>query len=243
MPYEISLEQFSGPLDKLLELIEAKKLDITQVSLAAVTVDFLEYIKTLEGRSRPDQLADFLVVAARLILIKSKSLLPNLALTETEEADIHDLESRLAIYRVFAARGGQASAHLNTFWRARRTMHARSFLTGVKPAALFYPPQGLSVDRLAEVMRAITATLIETVRVEEEEEIERAIFSIEEKMQELMERCKTAAAQSFKALSKEKPRLEVIALFLAMLHMFKDKLIHVEQEGQFGDIIVTSQPK
>src|SRR5262245_24863161 len=101
--YEVRLEQYSGPLDKLLELIEEKKLEPTQVSLAAVTADFISYVEKLEQEKDvdPGVLADFVVVAARLLVIKSKVLLPGLELTEEEKVDIADLENRLKIYQEF----------------------------------------------------------------------------------------------------------------------------------------------
>jgi len=129
MSFEVRLEQFNGPLHKLLELIEEKKLEVTQVSLAAVTADFIGYVEKLEKACPPDFeqtksglagrsgkvgrgvdasiLADFIVVAARLLLIKSKVLLPDLTLTQEEQIDIVDLENRLKVYQQFSARGGQ----------------------------------------------------------------------------------------------------------------------------------------
>ena len=99
MLYELKLETYQGPLDKLLELVEGKKLEITKISLADVTADFLNFLKKLESEGANHSLiADFLVVASKLILIKSKVLLPALTLSEEEESDIHDLEARLKIY-------------------------------------------------------------------------------------------------------------------------------------------------
>ena len=100
MNYELRIEKFSGPIEKLLELIEEKKLEITELNLAEATADFLNYIKKIEN-IEPRLLADFVVVVAKLLLIKSKALLPNLQLTEEEEKDIKDLENRLKIYRQF----------------------------------------------------------------------------------------------------------------------------------------------
>jgi len=85
MKYEVRLEKFNGPLDRLLELIEARQLEITQINLAEVTGDFLKYIESLGSEAGVDVFADFLVVAGKLILIKSKALLPNLDLTEEEK--------------------------------------------------------------------------------------------------------------------------------------------------------------
>src|ERR1700691_5014627 len=115
--YELKMGEFSGPLEKLLELIEAQKMDVSEVSMARVTDDFLKYLEALKTSGLADAvadgmaldaldkvrldlrvLADFISVASRLIFLKSKYLLPGLALTDEEEADIKDLESRLQIY-------------------------------------------------------------------------------------------------------------------------------------------------
>ena len=104
----MSLEKFSGPLDILLSLIEEKKMAINEISLSQVTDQFLDYLKNLENNTERETfesmeyqriLADFLVIASRLILIKSRSLLPNLVLSEEEESDIKELEERLRIYQ------------------------------------------------------------------------------------------------------------------------------------------------
>ena len=84
MTYQVHIDRFQGPLEKLLELIEARKLEITTVNLAAVTGEFLNYLSTLGERGNPATIADFVVVAAKLVLAKSKVLLPDLPLTAEE---------------------------------------------------------------------------------------------------------------------------------------------------------------
>src|SRR3989338_9236417 len=104
--YQTKLEQFEGPLHLLLELIEAEKLDITSIALSKVTDQFLDYL-TETSDLHPEELADFLVVAARLLLIKSRALLPSLTGEGDEEAD---LERQLKIYR--------------EYYEASKSMHA-----------------------------------------------------------------------------------------------------------------------
>ena len=96
--FKIKTEIFEGPLDVLLSLIEKRKLFINDISLAKVADDYLSYIKSLENFPIADS-ANFVLVASTLVLIKSKSLLPNLELTEDEQGDIADLERRLKIYK------------------------------------------------------------------------------------------------------------------------------------------------
>src|SRR5260221_679919 len=104
MSYELTLNQFSGPLEALLELIESKRLPVNEISLAKVTDDFLKFLADNPAIDFA-MLADFISVASRLILIKSKSLLPDLVLTGEEEMEIKDLEKRLALYRDLRATG------------------------------------------------------------------------------------------------------------------------------------------
>ena len=96
--YIVESSTFEGPLEHLLNLVEARKLFINEVSLAQVTNDYLEYVRSLPHYSLSD-ITGFIVVAATLILIKSKSLLPSLELTDDESKNITDLETRLKLYQ------------------------------------------------------------------------------------------------------------------------------------------------
>ena len=96
---QFKLEQFEGPLDLLLQLIEDQKLEITNISLAQVTDQYIQYLNHAHDL-RPEDLADFLVVAAKLLYLKSRALLPALRLDE-EEADAGELEKQLKIYKEY----------------------------------------------------------------------------------------------------------------------------------------------
>ena len=98
MAFTIKTQSFEGPLDLLLELIEKRKLFIGDIALAKVTDDFISHIKQFENMPMGES-AHFILVASTLLLIKSKALLPGLSLTEEEQGDIHDLETRLKIYK------------------------------------------------------------------------------------------------------------------------------------------------
>src|ERR1035437_5071640 len=98
--YQIKTNAFEGPFGLLLRLVEERKLFINEISLAQVTEDYLKYINGLETIT-PAEISSFIVVAATLILIKSKSLLPNLNLSSEEESDIRNLEERLRLYELY----------------------------------------------------------------------------------------------------------------------------------------------
>lgn len=227
--YELKTEKFSGPLEKLLELIEAKHLDITEFSLAEVTADFLNYLKNIE-KAEPRLLADFVVVASRLLLIKSKALLPVLEVSEEEEKEIKDLEERLKLYQQFKS----ARENIKNLWSEKPLIFSREFLA-FQPV-FFYPPKDLTVGQLQQSIALILADLNQFVL--ETQNIKIAIVSLEEKMNEMMERVKFSVLK-FKELVKDKSRSEIIALFLAVLHLLKNELVQVEQDEHFAEISIS----
>ena len=235
--YEVKTQQFAGPLGKLLELIEEKKLEITQISLAEVTADFLGYVKGLGEKTESGVLADFLVVAAKLVLIKSKALLPMLELSNEEEAEIKDLEGRLKLYREFRLAG----EHIQKLWNKNRIAYGRELLSSLGDQAIFYPPPELAVSDLTKAINHLVSAL--QALIPESQTIKKAVGTIEQKIEELLNRLKEAGPgrmgrHSFQNLAQEKSRSEVIVLFLAILHLLKDKIIQVQQSEKFSDITV-----
>jgi len=234
MPFELKLEEYQGPLDKLLELIEAKKLEITQLNLAEVTADFLDYVQTLEGTAEdggapPALLADFLVVASRLILIKSKALLPDLTLSEEEEGEVADLEYRLRLYRELK----EGQCHLAKGWSVFPLMHTREFLMGSE--ALFYPPTRLTAGDLAAAFGRVLGELERIAKPTAH--LKSEIENLSKKIEEVLARL-TGAPLGLGALRRSGSRGELVVLFLAILHLLKAQLVKVEQADRFGEIIV-----
>lgn len=229
MAYELKLEQFSGPIEKLLELIEEKKLEITQLSLAQVTADFLVYLPTVE-KLAPGILADFLVVASRLLLIKSKALLPDLVLEEEEEQEIKDLERRLKIYQEFKA----ARIYLKNLWRERPLIFSREFLAASEFS--FFPPKSLKVEDLKNALEGIIKELQKFIY--ETKEIKLEVINLAEKMREFLKRFKTAQKISFNKVTASQSKNEIITYFLIILHLIKDHLIKVQQDKQFSEITI-----
>jgi len=227
MSYELTLQNFSGPLAKLLELIEERKLEITTISLAEVTADFLRYVQGLTD-VHPRVLADFVLVAGRLILVKSKSLLPSLEFTEEEEESIKDLEERLKLYREFK----NAQNYLRNFITQGEHSLSRSLFLNLPP--IFSLTQPLSGD---DMLRALAATLSDLERTtHESQSLKFTLVSVEEKIKEITERITRELRSNFSSLSEDKSREEIIALFLAILTLFKDNIIKIEQEDSDADI-------
>lgn len=241
--YPVHLPIFEGPLDLLLHLIEREELDITEVSLVTVTD---QYLRAIEGMQeiQPGALADFLVVAARLVYIKSRSLLPQpRPPEEEEEADPGDaLIQQLLDYRRFKAVAGNL--------RLREEAGLRAFVR------LAPPPQmerkldlsHLTLDKLAgAVQRALR-------RIPNEPPPPRVhAYPISVADQIAVVRAKLAGTASgngspagpvrfSRLLSQSRSRLEVVVTFLAVLELIKQREIAAEQEEAFGEIVLRSLP-
>ena len=227
--YELEIEDFKGPLDKLLELIGEKKLEITRLNLAEVTADFLAYLSKLEEVSHRE-LANFIVVAARLVLIKSHALLPNLELTTEEEQDIAELEKRLRLYQKF--RGVEEI--IGSLWNRNRSF-VRPFLA-TTPAGFYLSEKLTPKDIQAHFKRLVE--VIEDIKKLETKEVK--VINLEEKIIELVARIGSIVRISFGDLKKEKDKPEIVVMFLALLHLVKDNRIEIYQEDVFGDISISS---
>lgn len=240
--FELRLEYFQGPLDKLLGLIEEKKLEVSQVSLASVTNDFLNYldqfkIALTEGQvdedsplfdAPPELLADFLVVASRLLLIKSKSLLPSLELSAEEEGEIKDLEKRLALYREFK----KTQEHIKDLWSEMPQMYTREFLTSTEP--LFYPPSELKPSDMLPPIQKIVGELEQLFKPKAT--VKNQIVNLRAKIQEIAARL-TNVPITFRELhGGNGNRGEIVVLFLAVLHLIRQQLVEVEQSGHFAEM-------
>jgi segregation and condensation protein A len=161
MTYKVKIEQFEGPLDLLLSLIEEQKLDIVKLSLATVTDQYLEHIKN-NKEIHLENLSDFLSVAAKLILIKSKALLPLLKLTDEEEEEIEDLTEKLKEYKKFK----EVSLKIGQMDKLRKISVSREGYWGVK--SFFYPPADLGVFDLKKHFQLILAEIPLIEKLEEE---------------------------------------------------------------------------
>lgn len=249
--YQVKLAAYTGPLNKLLELIEERKLDISQISLAEVTDDFLRYLQEISrsvGRETSAAereinirlLADFVVIASRLIFIKSRALLPALTLPAAEEEKIKDLENRLLFYQEFKP----AMKNILRLWKAERGEFSRFYFAswhwpgiggGAGKAQIFFPG-GVSVGRLRQAMEAMwhgLANLIESNQV-----IREKITTLEETVEEIMKHLTSWGQLGFTTLAQTKSRAEIIVAFLAILHLARERLILIEQAEHFSDIII-----
>lgn len=243
--YKIKTDIFEGPFHLLLGLIEGRKLFINDISLASVAEDYLKYLDTfgkennLEKNKYTDEIASFIVVAATLILIKSKSLLPNLVLTEEEKVDIHSLEDRLKQYEFYSNLSLNVKSLFGTriiFPLAERKNYASVFL----------PDNRITKENIFEYAREVLG------RVPKKEILQKVevkkVISIEEMIEKLSDRIEEAFRMNFKDFSgsqgQPKTREEKVVMivsFLAMLELVRQGILNVVQENNFEDIIIEKQ--
>lgn len=238
MDYRVNLEKFSGPLYLLLSLIEEKKLAINDISLSKVTDQFLDYLKSFESGAEATieyrrVLADFLIVASRLILIKSCSLLPNLVLSAEEEGDIKDLEKRLRIYQQIKLLGRE----LGKWAKERPPYFSRGYFLNF--STVFYPPKDIVAASIKSTYELFLKTLPQVEKIKEKNL--KKIMTIEEKIKELTARINAAAEASFASISGDIiSKIDVILTFLALLMLFRSRILTMDQNELFGDIKIKS---
>lgn len=230
---QVRLEKFEGPLSLLLQIIEKEELDITQISLSKIADEYLDYIKSSQNAINPEEMADFLVVAAKLLLIKSKALLPYLFPEEEEE--IEEFEQQLKMYQEFVdmAKVIQKMLGKKKFMFTRE-FNRKAVLNNIKS---FSPPKGIGAPDLA----AIFSELISRLRPPEklaERTIERKV-SIEEKIIQIQTSLMDKIKISFnRLLADSGSRTEAVVSFLAMLELIKQRMIVVEQTDIFAEITI-----
>ncbi len=235
MTFAVKTEHFEGPLDLLLSLIEKRKLLVNDISLAKVADDYLEHISNFEHFPTHD-VAQFLVLASTLVLIKSRSLLPEFILTAEEEYDVKDLERRLIIYKHMQelARG------IAKQWGSVRLYEASE----VPPKdPVFAPHKSITPTALVGALQNIIA------RFPKPEVLKKAIvekiMSLEEMMDTMADRMKSALKTRFSEFAKHatkgvttdrEVKVNTIVSFLAMLELVKQGALMARQHATFADI-------
>ncbi len=228
MAYHVRTEKFEGPMELLLELIQKEKMDITELSLSKVTDEYLEHIRNNQD-IKLEHLADFLTVAARLILIKSKAILPTLKFSEEEEEEIKDLTYQLAEYKKFK----EAALKIGQLTEEKRFCFSREGFANVAP--IFYPPEDINMYDLKKYFLSVLAEIPVIEKLQEE--IVSEAVTMEERINDLEGMLREKIQSSFSALVEDaKDKVDVIISFLAMLEMVKQRLVQVEQGELFSEI-------
>lgn len=229
--YKVDLPSFQGPLDLLLNLIEQEELDITKISLARVTDQYLSYLEILKVTD-PDELTDFLVIAARLILIKSEVLLPRPPpiLIEDDEEDAGDeLARQLRLYKHFK----EIAVHLRELEETDRHSFVR-VVPKIKIEPKLIPGDG-SLEAL--LLAARSALAIKPEDPDVDEVVSAHVVTIGQQMHHIWAEVNAGQRVSFNGLLRHATnRIEVIVTLLAILELIKRRIVTVEQAGPFSDI-------
>jgi segregation and condensation protein A len=233
--FSLKLNDFEGPLDLLLQLIEKRKLHISKVSIAAVTDDYVAYLASFNQLPKHEA-ADFLVIASTLMLIKSSSLLPAMTLSAEEETDTAELERRLKLYQYIQTISGNIRKKYGA-----QSLYFREPNKNITP--VFAPTTEISAPNLLEAIRRVLATVPKPEVLPQV--IVRKIRSLQETIDDLAERIGRAVSLKFSDFAPRLPagrqaireeKVSVIVSFLGMLELVKQGIIDVEQGGHFQDI-------
>jgi len=230
----IILEQFEGPLALLLELIENSKLDITEVALAKVTD---QYIAILEAQEElhPDEIADFLLIAAQLLYIKSKVFSPDYYLNEPQEES--DLARQLRMYQEYVA----LTKHISKRWRSDNYFYSR-LKPWRQPQPKFIPPKSISLELLFELMEQQLQALEPIARIQVKKM--KMTISIRERIEMIKKIVASKADFNWHDLLQiTKNKTEKIVSFLAVLELVKQREVEVMQEVMFANFIIKKNHK
>ncbi|MCE5207652.1 MAG: segregation/condensation protein A [Chloroflexi bacterium] len=230
--YLVSTSIFEGPLDLLLELIERAELDITTLSLAKVTDQFLEHIKNLPDRNA-NEVSGFLVMAARLVQIKSAALLPRPPVIEkeNEEDNGEALVRQLLEYKKYKT--------IATLLEDREKSGMRSYLRLSTPVVHFDPRVDLDdfdLDDLARMASEIFNLSNNMLPLDDVVSFSR--ITIREKIEIILNRLKQKQAILFSSLLEKRSRVDLVVTFLAVLELIKQNVLDVSQESTFSDILI-----
>ena len=234
---EIKLEKFQGPLALLLKLIEKEELDITEIGLASICDEYIYYIEN-NKQIKTEEMADFLYVAAKLLYIKSKALLPYLY-NEEEETEIDDLKLQLRMYKEFV----KATDNIKEMTSGKSFLYVknisqkqikRQFLSKIN----FLAPANLDKNTVKDIFVIFLDNIRPKINKLKEEKIKRVI-TIEERIDYIKNLLNKKQQYNFNNLiSSSSDKTEIIINFLAILELAKQRQLVFRQSTLFGDISI-----
>jgi segregation and condensation protein A len=225
--FKIKAGEFEGPLGLLLDLIEQRKLHVSQVSLAKVTDDYIGFLKTKTDIPM-GEMANFILVASTLMLIKSVSLLPTLSVTPEEKTSIEDLERRL-----------KALEQIRTLSQGVKTQFGRQIMFEKSERRLepiFTPSPELKTGNWLDLLKKVLNAIPKIEKIPET--VVKKVMSLEEMIDKLAARVTSAFKLKFSEFiaDHKEERVSVIVSFLGMLELVKQGVIEVRQDDHFNDI-------
>ena len=238
MPYIVSLKQFDGPLDLLLTLISSAKLDIQDIFVSEITEQYLESMKLVDELDM-DSASEFLQMAATLLEIKSRAMLPKPPKPEEEGAlsPEEELIRQLTEYKQFK----EISARMHQLEE-----EARALLTKLPEEYPLPPPSieitGLTLEKLAKAFKKVLERAEAAERSENlaQREIRRDSFTVAGCMVRISRRLKSGGCRFTELFAEDYSREEVITMFLAILELARLSRLHVEQGGAYDEIFLSA---
>ncbi|MDD2521508.1 MAG: segregation/condensation protein A [Anaerolineaceae bacterium] len=226
--YEINTEVYSGPLDLLLDLIQKAELDISKLALAQVTDQFLDFIEKNKDAD-PDYLSEFLIIAARLVQIKSEALLPRPPVRGEDEEDLGEtLARQLIVYREIKK---------TTEWLTKRindNLRSHLHIPRTYPVNVQLDLEGVSIDDLIYALENLAS---QQPVLQNGALISIPKITLKKKVEDILHILRADHKSTFsKILGDSDDRLQAIVVFLAILELVKQRLITTEQDTNFGDI-------
>lgn len=231
--FEIKILDFEGPLDLLLQLIENRKMIINDVSLASVTDDYISYVKTIE-HFPISRTAHFILIASTLLLLKSKSLLPTISITNEEGENIDDLEKKLQLYKYFQNLSKKIKEQFG-----KNIIFSKTHFPSTEP--IFSPQEGYDITEANILINDVIKKLPRKKLMQEV--AVKKVITLEKILENLTKRVQNDLNVSFNKFSNigKSEKIHVIISFLAMLELVKQEIISVSQEGYCHDIQMESK--
>ena len=231
--FRIKTDQFEGPLGLLLEMIKSRKLLINEISLSTIADEYIEYIS-----ERPEYVmahnAEFLVIASTLLLLKSKSLLSQLMLTNDEEEDVQELQRRLKLYDYFQT----LAKDLKISFFGSNSQYRKSKASKITQEIKFAPDNRTDIANLHKSMMQLNTTLPKPKK--EYKASMKKIVSLQEMTMIVYDRVKNELQFSFTKFTENRTREDTIVGFLAVLELFKQGNVSLMQDQRYEDITVCS---
>lgn len=239
MAYQVSLKQFDGPLDLLLTLIGKARIDIQDIFVSEITEQYLEYMEGVDELDM-DSASEFLQMAATLVEIKSRAMLPKPPKVEDEEglSPEEALIRQLTEYKRFK----EASAQMQQL-----ETEAKDIITKLPEEFPLPPPEveltGLTLDKLTKAFARVLMRLEEkNSGSEEKRQIRRDTYTVAQCMSRITRMVKKGRT-AFSALFADMyTKDEVITMFMAMLEMVKHSKLRISQTNAFGEIFLEGAP-
>lgn len=245
MELEYKLQVFEGPLDLLLHLIEKNKVDIYDIPIVSITEQYLQYVNEMQEHNM-EIMSEFLVMAATLIQIKSKMLLPKEETEEEEEEDPRaELVRRLLEYKMYKyaaleLKDMELYASHNLYKKPTIPKEVASYKEEIDPATLV---EGMTLSRLNDIFKSIMRRQVDKIDPIRSKfgTIEKEEINIEDRMVQIREAVRGLKGINFRTLLESQPtRMNIIITFMSILELMKIGAVAIRQDEIFGEIMIDS---